>query len=205
MATFIWPPEVQWPPPANILLNYDVVAPGGVETLSWQRAIRGEKPMSPQFALIVPLGGDAGGPGVSPPIYHPGHPDHGLPSAPGHPWLPGHIGGRPGVSPPIYHPGHPDHGLPPGGGHVSPPIYHPGHPDHGLPSAPGHPSTGPVYPPGQPDQGLPPGTPVTINPPLPPPPGDLAQQIIIAVYKPGEGWKAQSYPPPTTAPTPHKK
>jgi hypothetical protein len=30
MATFVWPPEVQWPPPAHILLNYDVVDPGGV-------------------------------------------------------------------------------------------------------------------------------------------------------------------------------
>ena len=30
MATFVWPPEVQWPPPANILLNYDVAPPSGV-------------------------------------------------------------------------------------------------------------------------------------------------------------------------------
>jgi hypothetical protein len=27
MATFVWDPAVRWPPPANILLNYDVVPP----------------------------------------------------------------------------------------------------------------------------------------------------------------------------------
>jgi hypothetical protein len=29
MATFVWDPAVRWPPPANISLGYDVVAPGG--------------------------------------------------------------------------------------------------------------------------------------------------------------------------------
>lgn len=52
-----------------------------------------------------------GGGHPSQPIYHPGHPSHGLPSQPGHP------------SQPIYHPGHPSHGLPSGGAH----------PDQGLP------------------------------------------------------------------------
>lgn len=27
MATFIWPSEVRWPPPAHVLLNYDVAQP----------------------------------------------------------------------------------------------------------------------------------------------------------------------------------
>jgi hypothetical protein len=30
MATFVWPAEVQWPPPAHVLLNYDVVPPTDV-------------------------------------------------------------------------------------------------------------------------------------------------------------------------------
>ena len=57
------------------------------------------------------------------PIFHPGHPDHGLPSRPDH------IGGGP-----IYHPGHPDHGLPSG-----PPEHawwggrDPNRPNQGLP------------------------------------------------------------------------
>lgn len=27
MATFIWDPAVRWPPPADILMNYDVIGP----------------------------------------------------------------------------------------------------------------------------------------------------------------------------------
>ena len=65
-------------------------------------------------------------PGYDRPIHHPGHPDHGLPSRPGH------IGGGP-----IYHPGHPDHGLP-SGGHIGNQLpWAPGHPDAGLPVPPG--------------------------------------------------------------------
>jgi hypothetical protein len=131
----------------------------------------------PILAFVIPLGGR----GPVDPGFGGGFGGWGGPVDPGY--------GRP-----IFHPGHPDHGLPSGPGHVSPPIHHPGHPDHGLPSSPGHPSQGLPISPGHPEQGLPPGTPVTINPPLPPPPGDLASQIVIAVYKPGVGWKAQSYP-----------
>ena len=58
MATFIWPPEVQWPPPAHILMNYDVVAPDGV-LLSSRRDRRGdieeETVTQPYLALITPL------------------------------------------------------------------------------------------------------------------------------------------------------
>ena len=68
----------------------------------------------PQLYWIIPLEGgqiDNSLPGGRPPhvgggpIYHPGHPSHGLPSQP-------HPGGGP-----IYHPGHPDHGLPSQPGH----------------------------------------------------------------------------------------
>jgi hypothetical protein len=151
--------------------------------------------VNPVFGMWIPLGGDSNMPGfgggvpgqpghVSPPIFHPGHPDHGLPSVPGHP----------------------SGGFPVGPGHVAPPIFHPGHPDHGLPSVPGHPSAGlPVGPghpgnalpinPAHPDNSLPTGgTPVTVNPPLPPPGGALGQQIVVAIYVPGKGWTAKSYP-----------
>ena len=71
----------------------------------------------PQLYWIIPLEpGHAGNelPGGPPghvgggPIYHPGHPSHGLPSH-------GHVGGGP-----IYHPGHPDHGLPSMAGRLIP-------------------------------------------------------------------------------------
>ena len=92
---------------------------------------------NPIIALIVPLGDGAGIGGVDPgfgnwgggprpdhglpgggqggrpshPIYHPGHPDHGLPAYPDQ-GLPGGSGGRP--SHPIHIPGVPDQGLPEG-------------------------------------------------------------------------------------------
>jgi hypothetical protein len=75
----------------------------------------------PQLYLILPVGGSDGSidntlpggrPGhVAPPIYHPGHPDHGLPSAPAHP------GNRP-----------PGSGEYPSGGPVIPPVQGPAHP-----------------------------------------------------------------------------
>jgi hypothetical protein len=75
-------------------------------------------------------GGGAVDPGFGRPIFHPGHPDHGLPSQPGHPGNrpPGSWGGRPD---------RPDNSLPGQGGHP----WLPGHGDGGL----------------RPDQGLPPG------------------------------------------------
>jgi hypothetical protein len=174
MATFVWPPEVQWPPPANILLNYDVVAPGGV-LLSSRRDRRGETKeesmTQPYLALITPLssGGqpDQGLPGRPPGIWGgaPPYPDQGLPPggvgvwpSPGHPshpiaLPPGSISGTP--EHPIYTPpmppGHPSHPivLPPNsvGGTPEHPIYYP--PVGGSP--PGIWGGPPMYP----DQGLP--------------------------------------------------
>jgi hypothetical protein len=99
-------------------------------------------------------------PGYDRPIHHPGHPDHGLPSRPDH------IGGGP-----IYHPGHPDHGLPSrpdhawGGGR-------PDRPEQGLPWAPGHPDAGLPVPPGL--------------PPLPAPPAQIANKVVVLWHLPGQ-------------------
>ena len=92
--------------------------------------------------------------------------------------LPGGQGGRP--SQPIYHPGHPDHGLP-------------AHPDQGLPGGSG----------GRPDQGLPPfpsqglppgGEEIPSNElPMPQPPADHADDIIVAVHRPGQEWVVKAY------------
>ena len=123
------------------------------------------------------------------PVEGGGRPDNTLPQPPlgiwgggGMPYpdqgLPGGQGGRP--SQPIYHPGHPDHGLP-------------AHPDHGLPGGSG----------GRPDQGLPPfpsqglppgGTDIPSNElPMPEPPPDHADDIIVAVHRPGEEWVVKAY------------
>lgn len=144
---------------------------------------------NPILALIVPLGdgaslpGYGGGwgsggadPGYDRPIHHPGHPDHGLPSSPGHP------------SQPIHHPGHPDHGLPSQPGHPGnrPPGSGSGgaHPDHSLPIDE------------QIDNALPPGEeipPDQINPPLPEPPPEYSDKTIVAIKQPGEEWKVKAY------------
>ena len=145
----------------------------------------------PQLYVILPVGGEGIiDPGFgNRPIHHPGHPDHGLPSQPGHP------------SHPIYHPGHPDHGLP-------------AHPDQGLPGGSG----------GRPDQGLPPfpsqglppgGTDIPSNElPMPEPPPDHAEDVIVAVHRPGEEWVVKAYDadarpdqglPPTPEPKSHRR
>lgn len=97
-------------------------------------------------------------------------------------------------------------GIPAGGGDpgYDKPIHHPGHPEHGLPSRPAHPGGGPVIPglPNLPSQGLPPGQPITINPPLPPPTGENANKVIIAVFRPGAGWTVTAYDPSLVAGTP---
>ena len=111
--------------------------------------------------------------------------------------LPGGQGGRP--SHPIYHPGHPDHGLP-------------AHPDQGLPGGSG----------GRPDQGLPPfpsqglppgGTDIPSNElPMPQPPAEYQDDLIIAVKKPNETeWTVKAYEDvkpdtgPVPNPEPHKR
>jgi collagen type IV alpha len=129
-----------------------------------------------------PSHGLPGGPGhVSPPIFHPGHPDHGLPSSPGHPdqGLPGrppHVGGRP---PGSGGGGIPDNSLP----STPPPTLMPGwtlalvrSPDgkwHYASLAPSSPPPKPlpepIPPGGAPDQGLPPQPPGGVaGTPLPP-------------------------------------
>ena len=72
--------------------------------------------MNGYLAYILPVGGGghidnslpSGGGHPSQPIYHPGHPDHGLPAQPGHP-----------STGPIYGGGHPSTGPIYGGGHPS--------------------------------------------------------------------------------------
>ena len=148
----------------------------------------------PIFAMIVPLGGS--GP-IDPgfgnrPIHHPGHPDHGLPSQPGHPGNrpPGSWGGP-------VDPGWGGGGYPhPGGG----PIYHPGHPSHGLPSQPGHPSQQPIR--DMIDNALPPGEEVEIDNELPEVPPEYSDKVIVAVKQPNEPWKVMAYDDNVSAGTP---
>lgn len=191
MATFIWPPEVRWPPPANILLNYEVVAPGDVAHASTQSSeTTEEEPMTKIVIVGEAYYSDlAVGGGPVYPSHIPGfHPDHGLPQ-PGGPVDPGWSGGSPrpvypwgggpGVMPPIYHPGHPDHGKPidPGwsGGVAGP------HPSHGLPGGQGGYPTNPWAPPAGED--------------LPPPPEDIADDFVMALWSPvTQSWTVTTSP-----------
>jgi hypothetical protein len=166
MATFIWDPAVRWPPPANILLNYDVVGPGGV-VLSSQasKTTPGEDAMTKVIIVgeIYNAGLEVGGgpiaPGApgQPPGYWggvaPPYPDHGLPGQP-----PGYWGG---VAPPwVSHPIAPG-GRPPGIWGGAPPYVDIGGP--GSQPHPSHPIAPGGRPPGYwggiappyPDQGLP--------------------------------------------------
>jgi hypothetical protein len=115
--------------------------------------------MQPYLALITPLSG--------------GHPDQGLPPQPVYPDQ-----GLPGQPPGIWpSPGHPAHPIAPGG---RPPGIWGG-------------------PPSYPDQGLPPGGSVGVWPSpgvpthpwvppageeLPPPPEDIANSYVVAVWNP---------------------
>ena len=129
------------------------------------------------LAMITPLGGghvDVGGPGwqggTADPGYgigEGGHPSQGLP----------------------WGPGHPDQGLPGS----------PDHPSGGFPISPGHPSGGFPIDPARPDNSLPPGgkpVPPEISNGLPPPSGDLSNQVVVAIYVPGKGWTGKSFPMP---------
>jgi len=186
MAQFIWDPAVQWPPPAHILLNYDVVAPGGVylSSLHDRRGdLKEENMTQPFLALITPLSGDAGG----------GRPDNSLPGGGLHPGNrpPGSWDGEhPGNRPPGSWDGPVDPGYGQGGGPVDPGwgagAPHPGNRPPG--SFPGYPSTGPIVPP----QG---GTPVEDYEPLPPP-EDIYSQYVVSVWNPKTAsWTTKSYPP----------
>ena len=118
------------------------------------------------------------------PIIPPGPPPGVWPGpAPGHPWVPPQGGPPPGVWPgpgpshPIVIPG-----VPPGQpGSPQHPIYVPIYPDQGLPpGSPGYPS--------HPIQGVGPGPGHPWVPPegetLPPPPADIADNTVVAVWQP---------------------
>jgi hypothetical protein len=178
----------------------------------------------PFYAVIIPLGeapeherpghrpdqGLPGGGGYpDQPIYHPGHPDHGLPAYPDQGLPGGEGGGSPDQG---FNPDYPDQGLPGGGGRPPRPGHLPSRP--GRPGDPGfgwgggeRPGHRPVRPgrpvdPGygvgenQPDQGLPPelGPPVGPVQPwvppageeLPPPPEEIADKVVVAVWRPSE-------------------
>ena len=131
----------------------------------------------PQLYVILPVGGydsgarpDQGLPGgqggyPSQPIYHPGHPDHGLPPFP-------------------------DQGLPPGGSGARPsqPIYHPGHPDHGLPA---YPDQG--LPPGAAGGGT--EVPEDVYAPAPIPEEIASQYVVSVYNPKTMTWTTKSYPP----------
>jgi hypothetical protein len=197
MATFVWDPAVQWPPPAHILSNYDVVAPGGA-VLSLHRASEMEERMTQPFlALITPLGSggqpDQGLPGQPPGFWGgvaPPYPDQGLPGGQPHPSHPIAPGGRPpgiwGGAPP-----YPDQGLPgqppgiwPSPGYPAHPIAPGGQPP-GIWPSPGYPSHPIVLPPYEPG-----GPPVTIWPN----PGQPTHPIVIP--QPPENPPEGNKPPP---------
>jgi hypothetical protein len=122
-----------------------------------------------QFALIVPLGEMPGG----------------IPGLPGQLPAPGGGGGYPGHLPSPQPPGGPGYpgrpvdpcyGRPEGGRYPGRPV----DPDYGIPEGL------------RPDQGLP--VPPSFQPS--PPPGELANKVIVAVYRPGQGWTCKSYEPP---------
>ena len=159
----------------------------------------GEGPVDPGFGR--PGGGWGGGPrpdqGLpggqgghpSQPIYHPGHPDHGLPAFPDQGLPGGGQGGRP------------DQGLPP-------------FPSQGLPGGSGGQPSHPIHIPGVPDQGLPEGQPIPDNElPAPIVPPEYEDDLIIGVKQPGSTeWTFTAYDtsnqpdqglPP--APTPHQR
>jgi hypothetical protein len=151
MATFIWDPAVQWPPPANILLNYDVVANGDV--IPALGSTRGVREMAAVLVQIrgtlydvikrtsqqVLLQGEAslmnigvgGGPIIPPEGGSGGDGDHiwgptdPRPTNPisGIPGLPGYEPPGTGTWPPQRppHPAHPIVTPPPGGGIEGPP------------------------------------------------------------------------------------
>jgi hypothetical protein len=258
MATFVWDPAVRWPPPANILLNYDVVPPDppSVQTRDAPNVLHTFVPIHdalrvaivdrdasspteeqtpmPKVVIVGELyeqnvqvgggpmpGGGWGGPvdpgygrpgGPHPgggPIYHPGHPDHGLPSQPGHPANrpPGSWGGpvdpgwgsgggeHPGNRPPGSWGGEYPSGGPVYPGGPTDPGYGQGHPGGG------HPGGGPMPGGERPDNSLPElpqgGTDVPEDVYTPAPvPEEIASQVVVTVYDPKTmTYTTKSYPP----------
>jgi hypothetical protein len=125
---------------------------------------------------------------------------------------------------PGHIPGYPDQGLPDGGNGYYPDQGLPGRPPHVGNRPPGswspeYPSTGPVRPgrpvdpswgieeggPARPDQGLPPGPAHPWVPPsgeeLPPPPEDIAHEVVLAIWNPNtQAWTVKTAPPVHPAP-----
>ena len=147
-----------------------------------------------QIALIIPLG-DAPG-------YIPGlHPDQGLPGNGNYPdqGLPG--GGRPP---------RPAHPIAPGGRPIDPgyewgggehPSQRPPRPERPVDPSWGIEESGPAHP----DQGLPPGPAQPWVPPsgeeLPPPPEDIVDQVVLAIWNPSQqAWTVKTAPPVHPAP-----
>ena len=124
--------------------------------------------IDPGFGNIGGIGGVD--PGYDRPIYHPGHPDHGLPGGGGHPGNrpPGSASGRPDNSLP-WAPGHPDNSLPLPPGITAPPT--PPNLKEKLVVLWRLPNTvewhGKAVDPAHPDAGLPPTPPPTAGHPLP--------------------------------------
>jgi hypothetical protein len=148
----------------------------------------------PQAYWIIPLEGgriDNTLPGGPPdhisnrPIYHPGHPEHGLPSAPGHPANrpPGSWSGEYPSGGPVYPSGPTDPGY--GQGH---PVG--GYPGNWVPGSGEYPSGQPIAPP----QG---GTDVPEDVYTPAPvPEEIASQYVVTVYDPKTmTYTTKSYPP----------
>jgi hypothetical protein len=177
MATFIWDAAVQWPPPANILLNYDVVVNGDVipalgstrgvskmaaaeVTISgvlYDKLSRSTRPVTIIGEATITGLGVGGGP-----IYPP---DGG--------------GGQPGDPPGIW-----------GGGNVpmpTPPIANvPGAPGY---RPPGDHIWGPTDPRPTPPIYIPPAVPPSMKPPEAPEPGAPTTAV------PGD-WPVQPITPP---------
>jgi hypothetical protein len=178
----------------------------------------------PFYAVIIPLGDSPdqglprpprpGRPGHRPDQgFNPDYPDQGLPGSPDYPdhgfnpdypnqGLPGRPDypsqgpvrpGRP-VDPGFgwgggERPGHP---IAPGGRPGGRPDqgFNPNHPDQGLPPELGGP-VGPVHP------WVPP-----VGDELPPPPADIADQVVVAVWRPGnQAWSVAVGEGPSPAPT----
>ena len=156
----------------------------------------------PFYAVIIPLSG--GRPDQGLPPVSPGYPDQGLPGGgyypdQGLPGRPPHVGNRP--------PGSWDRPEYPSQGPVRPgrPV-DPGYEWGGRPVRPSH----PIAPGGRPvdpswgiDADLGPAHPWV--PPageeLPPPPADIADQVVVAVWRPEEqAWKVAVAQGPHPAP-----
>lgn len=159
----------------------------------------------PFYAVIIPLSG--GRPDQGLPPVSPGYPDQGLPGGgyypdQGLPGRPPHVGNRPPGSwdRPEYpsqgpvRPGRPvDPGYEWGGGPVRPshpiaPGGRPVDPGFGVPELGG--DLGPAHP------WVPPA-----GEELPPPPADIADQVVVAVWRPEEqAWKVAVAQGPHPAP-----